>query len=125
MFVNETKGIKIVFSILLKKTLSYKSSFVFFNGTIEFVFKIKNPFTANRCMRLRRYKFPSLIVNEGIEFEVYSNSLLKIFESLGWSGRFKSSWQLVESRSVNKVWIEIFGVLFSGLLRERTRWRCR
>lgn len=81
-FGNWAKSVKIIFSKLLKKTFDNKAGFVFVNGATGFPFDSKNPFTSNRCVSCKWDKFPSLVLEKGIKFEIHGMMPFWVFECL-------------------------------------------
>lgn len=77
-------------SLLLMITLSHETSLITFNGTISFPFDPKNPFTPNNIlMRSGWNKRPCTIPHEGIKFDIYSFTPMRMFYCLGVTRGFK------------------------------------
>lgn len=70
-FSDRAEGIKVVFPVLLKKTFSYKTSFVFGYGAIGISFDSENPFTTNWGVIGFWNKFPCSVLYKGIKLLIH------------------------------------------------------
>ena len=71
----------------LVKPLGNQTSLIFVNGSIRYVFSMKNPFATSHILcGISRNQFPSPIANKGIILIIHNLTPLRIFELLGYSG---------------------------------------